>query len=521
QAVPEKPKITNVSDKKLTENIETHKKENEKQIVSEKLKTTNVSDKKLTENIETHKKKNEKQIVPEKTKTINLSDEKLKANIEGYKKDNQKQTVHKKPKIIKVSNKTLEENLPSARKRLETRSQMIKKRFDHPTQMTVDELRQETDKFKKEINLSEFAASYGYALDTSESYKSVVVMRHETYGKINIEKNSNSHYLYYSYREDRGGSIIDFVKNHQNKTSYDEEIRRELRHWTGNHKPFVSSQSYKKEISTPEKSGNDRTQKLEDHAQMLKAFKKCTPVNSHSYLENERQIDKEILSSRRFKGCIYRDQRNNAIFPHVDQHHQVTAFEKRNVDWKQNSKGKKGLWVSKEHPSDKELSIFESPIDALSHYELKGKDQDHTRYVAFGGRMSEKQLELIKSAICKLPEGATVTIATDNDTSGKLYYQQIKHLVPDTYTLKKEIPLTPGRDWNEELKQHKKEIQALKTKLKTLKPASYNDYLEDRCFISYQTIQDDRFKNCILAAQKKDPLFPQADENAHPVFPQR
>ncbi|MCP3964872.1 MAG: hypothetical protein GY718_00775, partial [Lentisphaerae bacterium] len=39
--------------------------------------------------------------------------------------------------------------------------------------------------------------------------------------------------------------------------------------------------------------------------------------------------------------------------------------------------------------------------------------------------------------------------------------------------------------------------------------------------ISYQTIQDDRFKNCILAAQKKDPLFPQADENAHPVFPQR
>ncbi|MCP3967286.1 MAG: hypothetical protein GY718_13215, partial [Lentisphaerae bacterium] len=101
----------------------------------------------------------------------------------------------------------------------------------------------------------------------------------------------------------------------------------------------------------------------------------------------------------------------------------------------------------------------------------------------------------------------------------------IRHTVDKAMTYKNQQPpllsKVPEENRDKAAQQYKKEGEALETKLKTLKPASYNNYLEDRCFISYQTIQDDRFKNCILAAQKKDPLFPQADENAHPVFPQR
>ncbi len=73
----------------------------------------------------------------------------------------------------------------------------------------------EFEKFKKEVNLSEFAASRGYALDRHESSRNSAVMRHPNGDKIIIAKNEASgDWIYFSVRDGRDhGTIIDFLKN--------------------------------------------------------------------------------------------------------------------------------------------------------------------------------------------------------------------------------------------------------------------------------------------------------------------
>ena len=50
----------------------------------------------------------------------------------------------------------------------------------------------ELERFKSQINLSEFAASRGYALDRRESSRNSAVMRHPDADKIIIAQNENS-----------------------------------------------------------------------------------------------------------------------------------------------------------------------------------------------------------------------------------------------------------------------------------------------------------------------------------------
>jgi hypothetical protein len=72
----------------------------------------------------------------------------------------------------------------------------------------------ELDLFKRQINLSEYTAAYGYMLDRQASNRNSVAMRGPGRDKIIITRNANgtSHWMYFSVTDERDhGPIIDFL----------------------------------------------------------------------------------------------------------------------------------------------------------------------------------------------------------------------------------------------------------------------------------------------------------------------
>jgi hypothetical protein len=92
--------------------------------------------------------------------------------------------------------------------------------------------RDELERFKTAINLSEYAASEGYLFDRRASSRNSVVMRHPGGDKIVIARGEDDHWIYFSVRDDSdNGSIIDFIQ-HRRRCSIG-AVRQELRPWVG------------------------------------------------------------------------------------------------------------------------------------------------------------------------------------------------------------------------------------------------------------------------------------------------
>jgi len=92
--------------------------------------------------------------------------------------------------------------------------------------------RDELERFKIDINLTEYAATEGYQLDRRASSRNSVVMRPPGGDKIVIARGEDPHWVYFSVRDDTdNGSIIDFIQ-HRRRCSIG-EVRRELRPWIG------------------------------------------------------------------------------------------------------------------------------------------------------------------------------------------------------------------------------------------------------------------------------------------------
>jgi hypothetical protein len=92
--------------------------------------------------------------------------------------------------------------------------------------------RDELERFKTAINLTEYAAAEGYQLDRRASSRNSVVMRHPGGDKIVIARGEDDHWIYFSVRDDTdNGSIIDFIQ-HRRRCSIG-EVRRKLRPWVG------------------------------------------------------------------------------------------------------------------------------------------------------------------------------------------------------------------------------------------------------------------------------------------------
>lgn len=299
----------------------------------------------------------------------------------------------------------------------------------------------ELERFKTLVNLSEFAASRAFELDRRESSRNSAVMRHPDGDKIIIARNEgNNNWIFFSVRDDReNGTIIDFIQ--QRESGNLGQVRKILRGWLGgSSRPVVQLPLFVQNLEPVSR----------DRAGVIAAWERAEKCLALPYL-TARGLSLEVLSLPIFSGCVRVDRRGNAIFPHYDKAG-LCGFEIKNNDFTGFAAGGvKGLWFTQAKPTDKELVLTESAIDALSFHVLqKGF---FARYMSTGGALNPQQPALIRSAIEKLPAGAAVLLAFDNDEGGEKLTAEVKAVAPAGREVRRMLPdKETGKDWNQILK---------------------------------------------------------------------
>lgn len=251
----------------------------------------------------------------------------------------------------------------------------------------------------KRIDLRAYAAAQGYEVDKRDSWRGSAVMR-QGGDKIVISRDTDGHYVYYSFRDERdNGTIIDFVKNRQRLTF--KAALQELRRFDGiGPLPALPPLS-----ATPK-----------DRRAVEGAYRRMKDLSWHHYLEEDVGIPREILTCPRFAGRIKVDARANAIFPHFDGPG-LCGFEKKNAGFKSFSPGgEKGFWESNDFEGDDRIVFAESGAKAVKYHALH--PDEHTRYRSIGGRPKEHQADLIRLHMKAMLAGSTVISAMDNDEAG-------------------------------------------------------------------------------------------------------
>ena len=297
----------------------------------------------------------------------------------------------------------------------------------------------EMERFKREINLAEFARTRGYGKENG-SGKNGMILKGLDGDRIVVVTNSpDNQGVYFNVHDQKdSGSVIDFVKRRTGTNL--SQIRKELRSWL--------EAGRKEEYARPFPSTSDQQKIMRDVAGMSR--------EPNSSLMKDRKISAKILSDPRFSGEVLTDSGGHAIFPHY--HNGLAGYEGENLDSTRFSPGgERGLWYS--HGlggKSKRITICESGIDCLSHAQMHpnhGSD-----YVSISGSLSDSQksdLEMI--ARMALILGIEIVVAVGDDTLGKTLAEEIKGIF-QKHRVKtvREIPVH-GKDWNEALMRQPEE----------------------------------------------------------------
>ncbi len=308
----------------------------------------------------------------------------------------------------------------------------------------------ELDAFKREIDMRQFALSLGYEMDRRESWRGSTVLKRGP-DKIVVKRNGNSHYVFFSVRDDSdNGTIIDFLQRRKNLSLG--AVRRILRPWIG--RSVTPPQLPRLEPTSP------------DRMRVESTYRCMANASRHPYLEHERCLPASLLSSTRFAGRVRIDRGGNAVFPHFDatglcgyeiKNHRFTGFA---------AGGQKGLWVSNARSDDRRLVLTESAIDGMSHAVLFADPDDQTRYASLGGKPNSKQPGLVQAAIARLPEKAEVVAAFDADEAGHMLVNVIRSAVASVaggtgrnLIFQVHLPAQEGEDWNQILQKSSKDVR--------------------------------------------------------------
>ena len=305
--------------------------------------------------------------------------------------------------------------------------------------------RAELEAFKTEINLSEYAAAQGYALDPKRSTKALAVMRRGDDIIIISRRAGNGYWQFYTvHGADNRGTIIDLVQSRQGLSIG--QVRQALRPWIGTdpYRPSLPSTAFAARLEPV-------TRDLESVRAMFGFMQR---IEAHPYLVS-RGIPAGVQSSSRFAGYLYQDAKfRNAVFPHYNREG-LTGFEIKNQNFTGFAKGgEKSLWRSAAHKGDIRAVFAETAIDALSYAALH--DDDCMRYFSTGGAMNPGQPALVAAAAARLPQGGEIILAADHDEGGDKFTASLQAAIreagrPDL-TVRRHSPAQPGTDWNDSLK---------------------------------------------------------------------
>ena len=183
-------------------------------------------------------------------------------------------------------------------------------------------------------------------------------------------------------------------------------------------------------------------------------LRNVTNANILNYLTQERKLSPSLVNFFIAAGDIYEDSsHHNVVFVgrDADGHPRYASSRGIQEKFRQDAAGAEKAFGFAHRGTDKQLLVFEAPIDLLSFIELFPKNWQQHNYLSLGG-VSGKALQQFLS---ERPDVERVFLCLDADKAGEDACKRLAGLLPDTVSVTRIQPCM--KDWNEVL-VHRAEI---------------------------------------------------------------
>ena len=216
-------------------------------------------------------------------------------------------------------------------------------------------------------------------------------------------------------------------------------------------------------------NGMEITKKFENEIQeekkpfvYPKEYEINTIDNAMKYLSEERMLDPKIVLALKKHDLIAEDKMKNIVFKWKDREGIIVGgdrqgtqkMENKRGTFKQfmpNSKGDAGFRLDVGKPD--KIAFFESPIDALSYFDLKRPQ--NIRLQSLSGLKVQTMLTSLRefAVDTKNQSDVKVILAVDNDKAGQEFIEKWKPYIDSNDSW--EIDKSKNKDWNDDLKEAK------------------------------------------------------------------
>ena len=183
-------------------------------------------------------------------------------------------------------------------------------------------------------------------------------------------------------------------------------------------------------------------------------LRNITNANILNYLTQERKLSPSLVNFFIAAGDIYEDAaHHNVVFVgrDADGHPRYASSRGIREKFRQDAAGAEKAFGFAHRGTDKQLLVFEAPIDLLSFIELFPKNWQQHNYLSLGG-VSGKALQQFLS---ERPDVERVFLCLDADKAGEDACKRLAALLPDTVSVTRIQPCM--KDWNDVL-VHRAEI---------------------------------------------------------------
>ena len=183
-------------------------------------------------------------------------------------------------------------------------------------------------------------------------------------------------------------------------------------------------------------------------------LRNVTNANILNYLTQERKLSPSLVNFFIAAGDIYEDAaHHNVVFVgrDADGHPRYASSRGIREKFRQDAAGAEKAFGFAHRGTDKQLLVFEAPIDLLSFIELFLKNWQQHNYLSLGG-VSGKAL---RQFLSERPDVERVFLCLDSDKAGEDACKRLAALLPDTVSVTRIQPCM--KDWNDVL-VHRAEI---------------------------------------------------------------
>ena len=183
-------------------------------------------------------------------------------------------------------------------------------------------------------------------------------------------------------------------------------------------------------------------------------LRNVTNANILNYLTQERKLSPSLVNFFIAAGDIYEDSsHHNVVFVgrDADGHPRYASSRGIQEKFRQDAAGAEKAFGFAHRGTDKQLLVFEAPIDLLSFIELFPKNWQQHNYLSLGG-VSGKAL---RQFLSERPDVERVFLCLDSDKAGEDACKRLAGLLPDTVSVTRIQPCM--KDWNDVL-AHRAEI---------------------------------------------------------------